>query len=108
MQLRVEEDFAGQRILQSNEALQLFRICQEAINNACKYSGAAELYLSGKAVDGKFYIRIEDKGNGFAPDQLEEQERYGLKNMRERASGIGAVLQIHAAINQGTTIFISL
>ncbi len=106
MQLRVEENFAASRELHSNEALQLFRISQEAINNATKYSGAAELLLSGRVSDGRFKLQIADKGRGFNSAEQEDDGHYGLKNMRERADSIHAELKLDTGPGEGTTITI--
>ena len=46
MKLNVEEKLNAKLILTSSEALNIFRIFQEAINNAVKYSNAEEILLS--------------------------------------------------------------
>jgi signal transduction histidine kinase len=106
IQLRVEENFTGDRQLNSNEALQLFRICQEAITNSCKYAGSDVLELHGKTELGIFTICIEDSGKGFDSKALHEEGHYGLKNMQKRATSINADLQIIAKKGDGVTISI--
>ncbi len=108
IRLETNENLAETKILQSNEALQLFRICQEAINNACKYSDSAELVLSAKVNYGKFEIEIIDKGRGFVPNRIDDDQHYGLKNMQKRADEINAALKIHTKEAEGTTIQIIL
>ena len=108
MQLRVEEDFTATKELQSNEALQLFRISQEAIHNASKYAGSAELLLSGRIAEGRFVLQISDKGRGFLLANQETEGHYGMRNMRERAASIGAELKIDTGMGEGTSITITL
>lgn len=108
IQLKVDERFTESKELQSNEALQLFRICQEAINNACKYSGTSELHLSGKTEDNKFILDIADKGSGFLLPDSGNEDNYGLRYMRERAAAAGATLRIDTHLNKGTRITIIL
>lgn len=108
MQLQVNENFADTKVLNSNEALQLFRICQEAVTNACKYSGSEVLEISGKVYNGEFEIKIVDKGIGFVAENLNSPEHYGLKNMNKRAATINAALKIDTEINKGVIITIHL
>ena len=108
MQLQVKEDFKEDKILNSNEALQLFRICQEAVTNACKYSSSEVLEISGKVYHGELEIKITDKGNGFIAEDLNATEHYGLRNMNKRAETINAILKIDAEINVGVIITVLL
>mgnify|MGYP003592635206 CR=1 FL=1 len=108
IQLKVEERFTHSKVLQSNEALQLFRICQEAINNACKYSGTTELLLLCRTEENKLLLEVADKGSGFLLADNGNEEHYGLRNMRERAAAVRATLQIDTQLNSGTRITIIL
>jgi signal transduction histidine kinase len=108
VELRVEENFAGDKELNSNEALQLFRICQEAITNSCKYSKSEVLELFGKTEQEIFTISIKDSGKGFDAKVMQEEGHYGLKNMEKRAAVVNANLQILAATGNGVTITIKV
>jgi signal transduction histidine kinase/streptogramin lyase len=65
LQLQTEEDIAVMYELNSGTALQLFRICQEAITNACKHAQATILYIKAVADEKHFSITISDNGKGF-------------------------------------------
>lgn len=106
--LQVKEDFAGDRQLNSNEALQLFRICQESITNSCKYSASTTLALTAETNKGNFIIVIADKGKGFNKMEVNRGEHFGLQNMQDRAGEINAELQITAIKNEGVNVFIKL
>ena len=108
VELRAEENFAGDKELNSNEALQLFRICQEAITNSCKYSKSEVLELFGKTEQEIFTISIKDSGQGFDTRLVQEEGHYGLKNMEKRAAVINANLLVMAAPGNGVAITIKV
>lgn len=108
IQLKIEENFANTKMINANNALQLFRICQEAINNACKYSNTKSLLLKGIGNSNNVQIIIADKGCGFDRENIAIENHYGLKNMQQRATSIGATLKIDSKINEGTSIEINI
>lgn len=106
IQLKVNEKFSGNKMLHSNEALQLFRICQEVISNACKYSGSDSIVLNGSTTQNIFEISIEDHGKGFDINKIQEEGHYGLKNIQKRARAIHAELVIDTANGKGVLVSI--
>lgn len=87
-------------------ALNLQRICQEALNNILKHSNAGEVCIRFIGNQNKFMICIEDDGKGFDPEHI--QPGYGLDNMNHRASQIGAKITIGRGESKGTHIQIHL
>ena len=84
--------------------IQAYRICQEAILNACKYSGADKVYVSLEDADGWLHASIVDHGCGFDTEEPSVKgSGCGLAGMRERASVIGAMLSLRSGA-EGTTI----
>ena len=108
IKLQVNENFVENKVLNSNEALQLFRICQETITNACKYSTGDILAISGEVSNNKFEIKIADNGKGFDTDKTGGTEHYGLKNMKQRAEAISALLKIDIRDNEGVVVSVIL
>ncbi len=108
IQLQVKENFPLPEKLNSNEALQLFRICQEAIANTCKYAESTSLLLQGNTQQAFFEITIQDFGKGFDINKIKEDGHYGLKNMQQRAKSINAKLVITAAPGKGAAIAIKM
>lgn len=106
--LSIDENFVEPKNLNSNHALQLFRICQEATNNACKYSGSEILILKGISSYNEMQILIEDRGIGFDILSINSNDHYGLQNMKKRAMSIGAFLSINTEHGKGTSILINL
>ena len=80
----------------------LYLIFKEATNNMVKYAEASKAIFSIKGEQGKLVMRIKDNGKGF--DSNKETQGNGLKNMRKRASEMGAVLMIDSMPGSGTTI----
>ncbi|GEM_PF-1298110 len=82
----------------------LYRIVQEALNNARKHAHATRMSVSLHNGSGIF-VTIEDNGIGFSPDSLVKDERgLGITTMRERASLIKGLCQIISQPGQGTRI----
>lgn len=100
----VKEDISGKPLLSSVESLNVFRIFQEAIQNAIKYSEADTLVLSIKTNSNADYtISLADTGKGFDPD-AKYNGHYGLQNMKERAKQIPAELLIVSETGKGTSV----
>jgi signal transduction histidine kinase len=88
--------------------LQVFRILQEALQNAIKHAGARGLWvearLDGAADAPAIVLTARDDGTGL-PDVVTPGR--GLGNMRRRAEGLGATLAVEAA-HPGTRVTLSL
>jgi signal transduction histidine kinase len=83
----------------------LFRIAHEALMNSARHASAKRVTLAVVARAGHVVLTIEDDGAGFdlnAPGV--GPDHWGLKNMRERAWGIGGTLRIDTAPGAGTRI----
>ncbi|HUA65073.1 MAG TPA: PAS domain S-box protein [Alphaproteobacteria bacterium] len=84
-------------------ATHLYRIAQEAVNNAVKHGRAKRIMISLKSAGDKVALTVADNGIGFA-DQSRKGSGMGLHTMKYRASVIGAVLQIQSANGTGATV----
>ncbi|MCP9752088.1 sensor histidine kinase [Ferruginibacter sp. HRS2-29] len=95
------------RLPPQNEMV-LFRIVQESIHNTVKHSKATLLRVTIEHTEGLLRIAVQDDGKGFDADKLEASETgIGLKNMKNRASLIGARFSIQS-FPGGTSVFIEL
>jgi signal transduction histidine kinase len=104
IRLEVTENIAIKSIISSAEALNIFRIFQEAINNSSKYAGGTKMILSVEATNDLVYkITIADDGKGFNASSV-YNGHYGLENMQQRAKDIRAVLRIESSSNAGTSV----
>ena len=88
----------------------LYRITQEALNNALKYAQAEEISIryyrtiteNGRR-DDRATLTVQDNGRGFDP-QFIPPNHLGLGIMRERAEAIGAALKIDSQPGHGTRV----
>jgi len=89
----------------------LVRIAQEALANVERHAQArrAVVALRAGAGDGGLglALTIEDDGIGFDPIELDDQ-KFGLRGMRERADLIGARLRVDSAAGGGTRVTVAL
>lgn len=106
--LEVEENIEGEKILQGKEVMHLFRIAQEAIANAVKYSQAKKLSLCGNLENNRFTVKVADDGIGFDRQQITGDQHFGLKNMQQRAAEINAVVNIESAPEKGTAVEVTI
>ncbi len=91
----------------------LYRIIQEAVNNAIKYAKASNIIVRFSHNINTLNIVIEDDGKGFDYARVErsghfEKAGHGIFNMKERTSYIGGVFKIESTPGSGTKIFITL
>jgi signal transduction histidine kinase/CheY-like chemotaxis protein len=84
-------------------ALHLYRIAQEAINNAVKHSGARQITVTLDFSKENKVLSIEDDGCGFDPE-VEHGPSTGLRLMPYRAAMIGGTLTITSQPNAGTKV----
>jgi signal transduction histidine kinase len=93
--------------LSSETELVLFRIAQEGMTNAAKYSEAASVRVALDFTRRSARLEVSDNGRGFEPSKLAGPSRrggLGLYGMRERAELIGASLDISSRPGGGTRI----
>lgn len=84
-------------------SLQLFRIAQEATNNALKHASTVHIHISLSIEEGRPVLEVQDDGLGFDSSQPTDQS-LGLYSMKYRARSVGASLTIDAEPGRGTTI----
>lgn len=91
--------------LDRTTANHLYRIAQEAVHNAIKYSSAKHLTIQfGKKKSGTLDLAIEDDGKGFDITEASCRDGIGLHTMQYRARAIGGDLTIESAPGKGTRI----
>ncbi len=89
----------------------LFRVTQEALNNAVRHAGASCVSVSGRRLGNRLELTIRDDGVGFDPESLREDPEaagVGLAGMRDRVELFGGDFAICSAPGQGTTLAIGL
>lgn len=85
----------------------IYRIVQEALNNAIKHAQAHEILVMLDGSEPKYFcVSISDDGIGFVPGVGEESQvgGFGMKSMRERAEKLDGTLQVISAPGKGTIV----
>ncbi len=81
----------------------LFRIIQELVSNVLRHAQASELEVYFRKTEDFYQLRFVDDGKGF--DMLEKKNSgQGLRNIKERISGLGGNVRIISFPGQGTTV----
>ncbi|MBU2574164.1 MAG: response regulator [Elusimicrobia bacterium] len=89
----------------SSVAIVIYRLVQEALNNAAKHSRAKKLKLTINHDAEKVLLSVSDNGRGFdALRPRSKRSSLGLKIMREDAESVGGSLSIDSQPGQGTVI----
>jgi chemotaxis family two-component system sensor kinase Cph1 len=85
-----------------------YRVAQEALNNVVKHAHATRADVVLGANDGHVVLVIEDDGIGFDDQAGSPGSGFGLIGMRERASLVGATLDVETAPGRGTAVYLRL
>ncbi|WP_438966272.1 ATP-binding protein [Flavobacterium sp.] len=88
-------------VLNSKQGIEIYRIIQEAVNNAVKHAKASKITVDFKNENNQVIIAISDNGIGFDKETIENGN--GLNSMQKRASTIDATLDLISS-EKGTTI----
>jgi signal transduction histidine kinase len=79
----------------------VYRLVQEALNNAATHAAAKNAKVTVAQVSDKITIEITDDGHGFDPKR---QRGMGILGMEERVRRLGGTLTIESAPGKGTTV----
>ncbi len=96
------------RRMPAGHDIALYRIAQEALNNAWKHSEASQVWVSVGFEADSIILTVRDDGQGFVAPRhaadLSQNGHFGIMGMYERVSLIGAHLQIQSDPGLGTTV----
>lgn len=106
LNLKIDMDESLEDVqLEASKMIYIYRIIQEGLNNALKYSEGDFIRISIQKDLKKVVIRVSDNGKGF--DQNTSPRGNGLINMKNRASDIHWKLHIHSQFESGTTVVLT-
>jgi len=103
----VEIDFYSENIpkeLPEEIALCLFRILQEALQNAAKHSGSRHFQVLLRRRENDLELTVEDSGIGFKPEEAIKGRGLGLTSMQERLKLVNGTVSIDSQLGGGTTV----
>jgi signal transduction histidine kinase len=86
----------------------LFRIAQEAVENAIHHAGACTLRVDLQLRKNDVELIVRDDGAGFDPQQVDGADHLGIQGMRERAEACGGTLAIDSRGVPGTTLLVKV
>lgn len=103
-ELHIDELMPEKVHLNSLEGVNIYRIAQEALNNAIKHaeSSKIEIFLSPEG-ENQISLSVMDDGKGFEKETLQGN---GMSTMRTRAERIGKELRIESIPGNGTLVSI--
>jgi len=97
-------DMAMPRSVPKEISLCLFRVLQEALQNAMKYSGVRHIKVELRGTEGEIQLTVSDLGIGFDPQDAIHRRGLGLISMRERMQLVRGEISIKSQPGSGTTI----
>lgn len=85
-------------------SLAVYRVFQEAFQNALKHSQTSRLGVSLTVEGRDLVLRVKDYGHGFNAESVHQTGSLGLLSMRERLRMVGGAFVIHSEIGKGTEV----
>lgn len=104
MEVEVHSEMASEQ-LPDEIKICVYRLVQEALNNAAAHASAKNARVSLTQVAGKFQVEITDDGQGFDPRRVRGM---GLLGMEERVKRLAGKLKIESRAGHGTRIVAEL
>jgi signal transduction histidine kinase len=106
---RVEMTVRGDGSPGADTQRQLYRIAQEALQNALKHSAAERITLELNLAGTGGTLTVTDDGDGFDPaDPVVRSRHLGLTVMQERARTVGGRLELRSRPGEGTTVRVEI
>ena len=102
---RVDLDLPG-RISDLAPEVELcyYRVAQEALENVIKHASATKVTILLRQDNTQLSLQVSDDGLGFEDEPRTQEDRFGIKGMRERADLIGGTLEVESHAGQGASI----
>ena len=88
--------------LSVDRSYHIFRIVQEFISNALKYSKCSNIYCRFYSMQGHYCLELADDGQGF--DHGKVRKGLGIQNMEKRARILGVEFSLQSSIGEGTIL----
>jgi PAS domain S-box-containing protein len=94
------------RFLPRDISLSLFRVTQEALQNALKHSGVSQFSVSLWGSANEILLEVSDRGAGFDVEGAKPDRGLGLVSMQERVHLVHGIFTIESTENGGTKILV--
>jgi PAS domain S-box-containing protein len=110
-QHKVQIDYREENLprdLSPEISLSIFRVLQEALQNAIKHSGTNRFEVLLSHDSNEIHLRVHDPGKGFDAAQAMKGRGLGLTSMKERVALVGGELSIDSQPQNGTTVYVRM
>lgn len=106
--VQVHADLPDDKInIPESEAIALYRVIQEVLNNALKYAEARNIWLKIEKNDS-IHISIKDDGKGFDRNLIRNSNGIGWRNIKSRIEILNGELEIRSELGVGSEISMKL
>ncbi len=106
VEAHLEADLSADLPLHVEECL--YRIAQEALNNALKHAQADAVTVNLRAGESGILLEVTDNGDGFDLATTTGDGRLGLANMRTRAQRLDGTFELLTEVGRGTTVRVAI
>jgi signal transduction histidine kinase len=106
-QHQVDIEFSERNVpndLPKDVSLSLFRVAQEALHNAAKYSGVSQFSIALSGMDDAVRLVVSDAGAGFDVGEAKKNQGLGLLSMQERIHLVHGSFSVESKPGKGTKI----
>ena len=93
-------------LLDSDLSVAIFRIFQEILTNIFKHAHATDVWVKLAESKGKIILEVSDNGCGINPQDMNKQDSFGIRGMRERCQQLKGSFHISGEPGKGTKISI--
>jgi signal transduction histidine kinase len=107
IQFQFDFDIQNDVQLSSKQAINLYRILQEIVNNAIKHANAKDISVSISQIENELQIKISDNGIGVDYES-KKKKSFGLTNVQNRVQEVNGSLQVESNEAKGTNYSITV
>jgi signal transduction histidine kinase len=103
--------FAAVEQVNRDKRTVLYRVAQEALNNATRHAQASRVDVVIQKVKGTVRMKIADNGKGFRAEHrvhIGKNKRLGLLGMKERLEMVGGSCHVTSALGKGTIVQVQI
>ena len=100
VEVSVESESVPEDLLDEYK-IYIYRLVQEALNNAVRHSGARNAKVVVERLEKSIMVRVIDDGRGFDPGR---SRGMGILGMEERVKHLGGTLRVKSQMGNGTTV----
>jgi signal transduction histidine kinase len=106
--IKFEYRYNVKTMIETNMALQIYRMVQEMVHNAVKHSWATEVDVILHEQKKKLYIQCKDNGVGMIIEESKKDKGLGIGSLKARAEMLGGKMFFTSKLKSGTEYFFEI